>query len=287
MSVNAVRDFTWNCCHCPVKIIHSTAPKQSKMPVDYVRTQTLLCTLQRGESYHCTTGPVTDNSDWEVVKYMKYPHQDQACCKWIPPVLQGSLPTVDVLWLNRHDITWNQVWYHTWWPIDIIYDIIGQFLQSALPPPSAVPAAAASLRRFLVFAALNLLSGPALPEMLTPDPLRLGDRNHQGAAQTVEQYPDVHLVEPAAVTSSGGRSLAATASCTVLAGCTTGCSLEMSCRSCSMSAVFMQEGKCLISLVRIWASSSMSLSVRGPWSAKSRSRQSPLVGQSHYRCCLH
>ena len=43
---------------------------------------------------------------------------------------------------------------------DIIYDIIGQFVQSAQAPPplAAAPAAAASLRRFSVSAALTLLS---------------------------------------------------------------------------------------------------------------------------------
>ncbi len=69
MSVNAVRDFTWNCCHCPVKIICLTAPKKNKMPINCVRTRTLLCTLQRGESYYWTTGPVTENLSWEVVIY--------------------------------------------------------------------------------------------------------------------------------------------------------------------------------------------------------------------------
>ena len=43
--------------------------------------------------------------------------------------------------------------------INIIYDIIGQFVQDAPPPPAAAPAAAAaSLRRFSVSAALTLLS---------------------------------------------------------------------------------------------------------------------------------
>ena len=44
--------------------------------------------------------------------------------------------------------------------IDFMYDIIGQFVQSAQAPPplAAAPAAAASLRRLLVSAALVLLS---------------------------------------------------------------------------------------------------------------------------------
>jgi hypothetical protein len=41
--------------------------------------------------------------------------------------------------------------------------------------------------------------GPALAEPLGPDPLRLGDRLHPGAALAVAPHPDVHLVEPAAV----------------------------------------------------------------------------------------
>ena len=41
--------------------------------------------------------------------------------------------------------------------------------------------------------------GPALAEPLGPDPLRIGDRHHPGAAPAVAPHPDVHLVEPAAV----------------------------------------------------------------------------------------
>ena len=53
--------------------------------------------------------------------------------------------------------------------------------------------------------------GPALTEQLGPDPLRLGDRHHPGAAPAVAPHPDVHLVEPAAVSPvllrvSGGVS---------------------------------------------------------------------------------
>ncbi len=43
---------------------------------------------------------------------------------------------------------------------------------------------------------------PALAEPLCrgcPDPLRLGDRHHPGAAPAVAPHSDVHLVEPAAV----------------------------------------------------------------------------------------
>jgi hypothetical protein len=69
-------------------------------------------------------------------------------------------------------------------------------VQSAPPPPCAAPAAAAAL-----LATLPRLCGPgpALAEPLGPDPLRLGDRYHSGAAPAVAPHPDVHLVEPAAV----------------------------------------------------------------------------------------
>ncbi len=40
---------------------------------------------------------------------------------------------------------------------------------------------------------------PALAETLAPDPLRLGDGHHPGAAPAVAPHPDVHLVEPAAI----------------------------------------------------------------------------------------
>ena len=75
----------------------------------------------------------------------------------------------------------------------------------------------------------------------------------------------------AASASSGGRSPAATASWTVLTGITTGGWSEMSRNSCSMSAASMQEGMCFNRSASISASSSISISVRGPWSAKSRS----------------
>jgi hypothetical protein len=35
--------------------------------------------------------------------------------------------------------------------------------------------------------------------MLAPHPLSLGDRHHAGAAPAVAPHPDLHLVEPAAV----------------------------------------------------------------------------------------
>ncbi len=35
--------------------------------------------------------------------------------------------------------------------------------------------------------------GPALAEPLAPDPLRLGDRHHPGAAPAVAPHSDVHL----------------------------------------------------------------------------------------------
>ncbi len=39
----------------------------------------------------------------------------------------------------------------------------------------------------------------ALAEPLSPVPLRLGDRHHPGAASAIVPHPDLHLVEPAAV----------------------------------------------------------------------------------------
>ncbi len=73
-------------------------------------------------------------------------------------------------------------------------------VQSAPPPPcAAAAAAAASLQCFLVSAALVLSWAPALAEPLGPDPLRLGDRHHPGAAPAVAPHPDIHLVELAAV----------------------------------------------------------------------------------------
>ena len=41
--------------------------------------------------------------------------------------------------------------------------------------------------------------GPALADALAPDPLSLCDGHHPGAAPAVAPHPDVHLVEPAAV----------------------------------------------------------------------------------------
>ena len=41
--------------------------------------------------------------------------------------------------------------------------------------------------------------GPALADTLAPDPLRICNGHHPGAAPAVAPHPDVHLVEPAAV----------------------------------------------------------------------------------------
>ncbi len=41
--------------------------------------------------------------------------------------------------------------------------------------------------------------GPALADTLAPDPLSLGDGYHPGAAPAIAPHPDVHLIEPAAV----------------------------------------------------------------------------------------
>ena len=56
------------------------------MPFDIARTQTLLCTLQRDESYRYTIDPLT----YELIVKWYYKHvilnQYQACYKWMPPV---------------------------------------------------------------------------------------------------------------------------------------------------------------------------------------------------------
>ncbi len=69
-------------------------------------------------------------------------------------------------------------------------------VQSAPPPPCAAPRCGSGLA-----ATLSRLfrPGPARTEPLGPDPLRLGDRHHPGAAPAVAPHPDVPLVEPAAV----------------------------------------------------------------------------------------
>ncbi len=98
-------------------------------------------------------------------------------------------------------------------------------LHCAPQPPSAAPAAAAALlccflvsvvyvrgtderhRRKNIFTGVEPRTyttslpclGPALADTLAPDPLRLCNRGHPGAAPTVAPHPDVHLVEPAAV----------------------------------------------------------------------------------------
>ncbi len=78
---------------------------------------------------------------------------------------------------------------------DKYYDIIGLCLICS----------AAALRRRPCGSSLAVTlprlcrPGPALAEPLGPDPLRLGDRHHLGAALAVAPHPDVHLVEPAAV----------------------------------------------------------------------------------------
>ena len=77
------------------------------------------------------------------------------------------------------------------------YDIIGQCsirCAAALRSPRCCSGHAATLPRLC-------RPGPALAEPLGPDPLRLGDTHHPGAALAVAPHPlaDVHLVEPAAV----------------------------------------------------------------------------------------
>ena len=75
------------------------------------------------------------------------------------------------------------------------YDIIGQCSirsAAALRRPRCGSGLAATLPRLC-------RPGPALAEPLVPDPLRIGDRHHPGAAPAVAPHPDVNLVEPAAV----------------------------------------------------------------------------------------
>ena len=75
------------------------------------------------------------------------------------------------------------------------YDIIGQCsirCAAALRRPRCGSGLAATLPRLC-------RPGPALAEPLCPDPLRLSNRHHPGAAPAVAPHPDVHLVEPAAV----------------------------------------------------------------------------------------
>jgi hypothetical protein len=75
------------------------------------------------------------------------------------------------------------------------YDIIGQCSirsTAALRRPRCGSGLAATLPRLC-------RPCPALADPLGPDPLRLDDRHHPGAAPAVAPHPDVHLVEPAAV----------------------------------------------------------------------------------------
>ena len=78
---------------------------------------------------------------------------------------------------------------------DMAYDVIGQCSirsAAALRRPRCGRGLAATLPRLCS-------PGPALAEPLGPDPLRLVDRHHPGAAPAVVPHLDVHLVEPAAV----------------------------------------------------------------------------------------
>jgi hypothetical protein len=75
------------------------------------------------------------------------------------------------------------------------YDIIGQCSISSattLRRPRCGRGLAATLPRLC-------RPGPAFAEPLGPDPLRLSNRHHPGAAPAAVPHPDVHLVEPAAV----------------------------------------------------------------------------------------
>ena len=80
----------------------------------------------------------------------------------------------------------------------MIHDIIGQCSihsnLNAARPRCCIRGLAATLPHFC-------RPDPALVEPLGPDPLRLGNRHHQGAAPAVAPHQDVqvHLVESAAV----------------------------------------------------------------------------------------
>ena len=122
---------------------------------------------------------------------------------------------------------------------DMNYDIIGQFSicsAAALCRPRCGSVHAATLPRLC-------RPGPALAKPLGPDPLRLGDRHHPGAAPAVAPHPDVHLVEPAAVAPVPLR---------------VGRAVSNTPEPCPI------EGMCFNRRDRITVSSSMSMSVRGP-----------------------
>ena len=77
---------------------------------------------------------------------------------------------------------------------DVTYDIMGHCSirsAAALRRPRCGSGLAATLPRLC-------RPGPALAEPLGPDPLRIGDGHHPGAAPAVAPHPAVHLVVPAA-----------------------------------------------------------------------------------------
>ena len=78
---------------------------------------------------------------------------------------------------------------------DIIYDIITSCSLcsvAALSSPCRSSGLTATLPRLC-------RPHPALADTLPPDPLRLCDEHHPGAAPAVAPHPDVHLIEPASV----------------------------------------------------------------------------------------
>ncbi len=105
-------------------------------------------------------------------------------------VVQGSR-------YHRYDIDYDIIGYdiivHTYDTIheiiyDMTYDIIGQCSirsTAALRRPRCGSGHAATLPHLC-------RPGPALAEPLGPDPLRLGDRHHQGAGLAAVPHPDVH-----------------------------------------------------------------------------------------------
>ncbi len=166
------------------------------MPINCVRTWTLLCTLQRGESYHCTTGLVTENFSWEVVIYtwnatIKTRHAASRCLQCFKAISPQWLccGPIDMILHESSMISYMMTnWYHIWYHRSVCS--IRSAAAFGSPCCSGLGATLPRLFR----------PQPAIPEMLAPDPLCLGDENHPGAAPTVAPHPDVHLGDPTAVT---------------------------------------------------------------------------------------
>ena len=115
-----IANYVWQSCQIfqvkllskSVKTIYFTVPKKNNMTFDFARTRTLLCTLQRNESYCCTIGTLTYELHCEVVLY--------TCnAQSIPGMLQVDASGSSALRQPSHsccavtklyDITCNWVW---------------------------------------------------------------------------------------------------------------------------------------------------------------------------------